>query len=157
MLGRIEKWIDITNQQFEHKRKSCVYFADVFQGFFSIDFLRDAYFVVVDIIPKPDFPELRDVGLGDFLDMEVHGITYKNTYYIVPEVAENLRLHFHELVHVAQWQHLGASIFLQRYIIEVLNLGYNDAPLEKMAYAFDAHFGNGGDKVDVPSYVEAKI
>ncbi|MGR5076057.1 hypothetical protein [Photobacterium swingsii] len=157
MLDRIEEWIDATNQQFVHQRKSCVQFSDTFQGFYSTEFLKNAYFVVVDTIPKPDFPELRDVGLGDFLDMDLLGITYKNTYYITPEVAQNLRLHFHELVHVAQWQHLGASAFLQRYITEVQNLGYDEAPLEKIAYAFDTHFNNGGGKVDVPSYIAAKI
>ena len=53
-------------------------------------------------MPKPHFPEFRQMGLGDFTDMSVEGITYKNTYYILPHVARTLRLHFHELVHVAQ-------------------------------------------------------
>ena len=39
--------------------------------------------------------------------MTVNGVTYKNTYYIIPQAAEILRLHFHELVHVAQWGNLG--------------------------------------------------
>ncbi|GAA3722262.1 hypothetical protein GCM10022421_33690 [Oceanisphaera sediminis] len=97
------------------------------------------------------------MGLGDFIDMEAHGITYKNTYYVLPHLASNLRLHFHELVHVAQWGHLGAIPFIERYITEIKTLGYGEAPLEKMAYGFDSHFMNGGEKIDVPNYVAQKI
>ena len=84
--------------------------------------------MVVDVIPKPDFPELREMGLGDSIDTTANGVTYKNTYYIVPQVAEILRLHFHELVHVAQWDILGGAGFIQRYIEEILQYGYDDAP-----------------------------
>lgn len=157
MLNRIEEWIDSTNARFSNHRQSCSQFASNFAGFYSLEFLSNSYFVVVDSIPKPDFPELRQAGLGGFLDMEVQGITYKNTYYVVPSVADNLQLHFHELVHVAQWNTLGAIGFLQRYISEVQSVGYDQAPLEKIAYAFDLHFAQGGQKVDVPTYVENKI
>lgn len=157
MLNIIEEWIDLTNERFFNQRQSCELFTRDFAGFYSEEFLSNSYFVVVDSIPKPEFPEIRQAGLSDFLDMEVQGITYKNTYYIVPRVAQDLRLHFHELVHVAQWKTLGTIGFLQRYISEVQSVGYNEAPLEKLAYAFDRHFSQGGKKVDVPSYVESKI
>ncbi|PSV43183.1 hypothetical protein [Photobacterium indicum] len=157
MIDKIEQWIDTTNKQFLHKRQSCIKFSDIFQGFYSTEFLKSAYFVVVDTIPKPDFPEVRNAGLSDFLDLDVYGITYKNTYYIIPQEEENIRLHFHELVHVAQWLHLGANSFLQRYITQVQSLGYNEAPLEKIAYAFDCHFSENGSKIDVPNYIAAKI
>ncbi|WP_070963906.1 hypothetical protein [Vibrio sonorensis] len=157
MLNRIEEWIDLTNEKFSCHRKSCALFARDFAGFYSEEFLSNSYFVIVDSIPKPELSELRQTGLGDFLDMEVQGITYKNTYYIVPSVAQNLRLHFHELVHVAQWRTLGTTGFLQRYISEVQSFTYDEAPLEKLAYAFDHHFSQGGKIFDVPSYVENEI
>lgn len=157
VLNKIEDWIDSTNVKFSTQRQSCALFASSFAGFYTEEFLSNSYFVVVDSIPKPDFPELRQAGLGGFLDMEVQGITYKNTYYVVPSVAQDLRLHFHELVHVAQWKSLGAIGFLQRYISEVQSVGYHEASLEKIAYAFDHHFAQGGQKVDVPSYIENKI
>ena len=157
MLKKIEDWIDLTNERFSNQRQSCALFSQKFAGFYSEEFLSNSYFVIVDCIPKPDFPELHQAGLGDFLDMEIQGITYKNTYYIVPSVAQNLRLHFHELVHVAQWKTLGAIGFLQRYISEVQSLGYEEAPLEKIAYAFDYHFSQGSKEFDVPDYIEKKI
>ncbi|MBM7455673.1 hypothetical protein HNR62_001545 [Oceanisphaera litoralis] len=157
MLHKIEQWIDQTNLEYQGQRISCSKFFDDFSGFYSLEFLQQAYFVVVDTIPKPNFPELRQMGLGNFIDMEVHGITYKNTYYILPHLASNLRLHFHELVHVAQWGYLGAIPFIERYITEIKTVGYGEAPLEKMAYGFDSHFTNGGEKIDVPNYVAQKI
>ena len=48
--------------------------------------MRGSYFVVVDNIPKPNFPELREAGLDDFIDLEVNGITYKNTRKFNSEV-----------------------------------------------------------------------
>lgn len=67
-----------------------LYIFDEFKGFYSLEFLQQAYFVIVDEIPKPHFPELRHLGLGDFIDMDVNGITYKNTYYVLPHLASNL-------------------------------------------------------------------
>ncbi|WP_111976729.1 hypothetical protein [Algibacillus agarilyticus] len=157
MLHQIESWIDQTNIDYQDKKISCSKFFDEFKGFYSLEFLQKSYFVITDEIPKPNFPELREMGLGDFIDMEVSAITYKNTYYVLPQWASDLRLHFHELVHVAQWAHLGAIPFIERYIIEIQTSGYNEAPLEKMAYGFDSHFMNGGEKVDVPNYVVQKI
>ncbi|KPL98284.1 hypothetical protein [Vibrio splendidus] len=153
MLNKIEEWVNTTNARYSKQRQSCSQFSQDFSGFYSEDFLSNSYFVIVDSIPKPNFPELRQLGLGDFLDLEVQGITYKNTYYLVPSASQDLRLHFHELVHVAQWSYLGAIGFLERYISEVQRVGYGKAPLEKIAYAFDRHFVEGGQKIDVQNYI----
>ncbi|GEB71468.1 hypothetical protein PCARR_a1422 [Pseudoalteromonas carrageenovora IAM 12662] len=102
MLEQIENWIDSTNLKYSSQKVSCDKFSNEFDGFYPTEFLKNAYYVVVDQIPKPDFVGLREMGLGDFVDMDAAGITYKNTYYILPHVATNLRVHFHELVHVAQ-------------------------------------------------------
>lgn len=157
MINRIEEWIDSTNTAYQTQRQSCSAFNSKFSGFYSARFLEGSYFVVVDNIPKPDFPELREIGLGDFIDMEVNGITYKNTYYIDKRCAGELRLHFHELVHVVQWDLLGAECFINRYIGEIQTHGYDDAPLERMAYALDRHYSQGGKPMDVPSYVQSKM
>jgi len=157
MLKRIEQWIDQTNIDYAGQANCCDRFSGDFEGFYPKSFLEQSSFVVVDKIPKPDFPELREMGLGDFIDMDARGITYKHTYYILPDVAHNFRVHFHELVHVAQWSELGATNFIQRYIAEIQTNGYAEAPLEKMAYALDAHFSNGGERFDVPAYVSENI
>ncbi len=157
MLHRLEQWIDKTNLDHKDQRISCSKFYNEFKGFYPLEFLENSYFVVVDSIPKPNFPELRQLGLGDFIDIEGNGITYKNTYYIQSYLVSALRLHFHELVHVAQWDHLGAIPFIERYITEIQTLGYDESPLEKMAYGLDDHFMTGGEKVDVPTYVAKRL
>lgn len=89
--------------------------------------------------------------------MEVSGITYKNTYYLDKNYANDLRLHFHELVHVAQWNLIGARNFITRYIEEILSYGYNDAPLENMAYNLDNYYHQGGKPIDILGYVQSKM
>ena len=157
MLTKIEQWIDKTNAAYKSQRSSCLCFANDFDGFYPASFLENAYFVVIDTIPKPDLPFLREAGLGSFIDMSVDGITYKNTYYILPHTAENLRLHFHELVHVAQWRALGACNFIQRYLHEIQSHGYANAPLEKMAYGLDTHFNKNAGKISIPAYINYKL
>lgn len=153
MLNLIEQWIDQTNSEFKEQRVCCSQLFDDFEGFYSLSFLQKAFYVIVDEIPKPNFPELREMRLGGFIDMDVNGITYKNTYYLLTSEASKLRIHFHELVHVAQWEHLGAVPFIERYISEIQTYGYDHAPLEEMAYAFDKRFSEGCEKIDVPSDV----
>ena len=153
ILTAIEQWIDEVNHKYKYKRVCCTQFAAQFAGFYPTEFLENAFYVVIDEIPKPDFAALRAMGLGDFIDMKVSGITYKNTYYLLPTSVDNLRVHFHELVHVLQWQNLGALAFISRYMNEVKHFGYHNAPLEIMAYSLDTHFINSGEEINVPEYV----
>jgi len=157
MLNQIEQWIDQTNDDHKKQRHCCDRFTNEFEGYYSESFLKHAYFVALDKIPKIDFPELRQLGFGDFIDMGANGITYKDTYYITPNGINNLRLHFHELVHVVQWKKLGAENFINRYMAEIQNYGYDDAPLEKMAYSLDARFSNGDGIIDVPNFVSEQL
>ncbi|MET1256902.1 hypothetical protein [Aliikangiella maris] len=157
MLNKINNWIDNLNRTYSEQKISCRQFLQPFAAFYSEAFLDNASYVVVDKIPKPEFPELSEMGLGDFIDMPASAITYKDTYYILVQSAESMRIHFHELVHVAQWQLLGAQGFISRYIQEIQQFGYAQAPLEKMAYALDGHFAQGGESIVVPNYVAKQL
>ena len=48
-------------------------------------------------------------------------------------------IHFHELIHVIQWRLLGPEDFLKSYANGLDEFGYENSPLEKMAY--DETFG----------------
>ncbi|OIN04462.1 hypothetical protein BFR47_06050 [Oceanisphaera psychrotolerans] len=154
---KIEEWICQVNASYENMRRPCTVFQKHFNDFYSHSFLETAYFVVVDKIPKPDFPELREAGLGAFIDMDAKGITYDDTYYVTKRAAHELRLHFHELVHVIQWQELTPQGFIARYIQEMQTYGYDDAPLERMAYALDAHYQASGQKFSVEQFVRKSL
>ena len=157
MINKIESWIDETIDSHLKNRVSCECFAKVFSGFYPVEFLSESYYVVVEHIPKPDFPELRQAGLGEFIDRPLAGITYRDTYFIKRGCESDLELHFHELVHVAQWKVLGSSNFIIRYISEMQQQGYEDAPLEKMAYGLQNSFSKKSYPFSVPDYVKDNI
>ncbi|WP_233008992.1 hypothetical protein [Rheinheimera faecalis] len=157
MIDKIEQWISQVNSEHQLARRSCAVFKDHFNGFYSPDFLNTAFFVVTNEIPKPDFPELREAGLGNFIDMKVDGITYNDTYYITEEAAKHLGIHFHELVHVVQWRELSPRGFIERYICEIQKFGYNAAPLEKMAYVLDRHYQRKGPHLSVEQFVRGNL
>lgn len=48
-----------------------------------------------------------------FEKADVAGTTYKDTYFIKRQNCFDESLHFHELVHVVQWDYLGVEKFLQ--------------------------------------------
>jgi len=151
---KIEEWIDNTLLSFSNDKVCCECLTPYFNGFYPPGFLKESFFVVVDALPKPDFPELQKVGLGDFIDTDFNGITYKNHYFIRMGHHEDFGLHFHELVHVFQWRFLGAQSFIRRYVDEYLKYGYEKAPLEVMAYALESHYRSKGKAFDVPQYIQ---
>lgn len=107
LIEMIETWIRQVNRQHESARQSCSQFTDEFDGYFAPEFLAQCHFVVTPSIPTPDKRLLNQLGLGGFFGESMAGLTLNNTYYLLPAVAKNLRVHFHELVHVVQWQQLG--------------------------------------------------
>ncbi|RUM67063.1 MAG: hypothetical protein DSZ06_02090 [Sulfurospirillum sp.] len=157
MLDKINNWIDQTLKDYLDQTVSCGQFCSQFNGFYPAKFLSNSSYVIVDKLPKPDFPELRQAGFGNFIDMDVAGITYKNTYFIKKGHENDIALHFHELVHVIQWKHLGAVPFIQRYMEEIKKFGYQNAPLEKMAYELQDHFSKRRQPINIPDYVKSKI
>ena len=157
MISQIERWIDQTNTQYTSQRQSCTIFEKKFAGYFPADFLNSSYFVVVETVPKPDLPQLRHMkAVVDFLDQPDDGITYKNTYYVARGYESCEALHFHELVHIAQWKELGETAFIQRYISELNNYGYASAPLEDMAYKLQGCFEKS-QPIDILQYVKQHL
>lgn len=100
---------------------------------------------VVTVADKVPFPPLSHIGLHELSGMEqmtLAGITYKNTFF----VNQNHRtesLHFHELIHVVQWERLGVDNFLLAYGVGLMQFGYKESPLEQMAYSLQRNFEIG--------------
>jgi len=100
------------------------------------------------------------MGLPEFLDFEnmvPDGITYKDTYFVQETKLTNESLHFHELVHVVQWDHLGVQGFLLAYAAGLAAHGYMDSPLERMAYALQGHFDQNGRPADVEAFIRGEL
>lgn len=109
---------------------------------FSPEILQRARVVTVSTVP---FPPLSQWGLSEFSALEampVAGITFDDTFFVRQDCRTE-SLYFHELVHVVQWDELGADHFLMAYGVGLLQCGYAHSPLERMAYdlqqAFERH------------------
>jgi len=126
-------------------------------AFYSPRLLAAAKVVEVSRVPVPP---LSALGLPEFAPFEsgdYTGITYKDTYFVRAAEATRESLHFHELVHVVQWHHLGVDRFLIAYAIGLLQHGYDNSPLEVVARQFQAHFDGGGRPGDVESAVRRHL
>ncbi len=85
--------------------------------YFSEQLLNTTSIASTDRLPiKP----LSSWGLPEFATFEhqpVRGISYLDTYFLVPSAAADESLHFHELVHVVQWQAPGPKNFLLAVVL----------------------------------------
>ena len=99
---------------------------------------------VVELSRVP-FPPVERFGLPEFARMQqmpFDGITFKDTFFLKQDQSSE-SLHFHELVHVVQWARLGVEHFLLAYGLGLIQRGYEQSPLEQMAYTLQRSFENG--------------
>ena len=123
----------------------------------SESLLNAAQVVITDHLPVPP---LSAMGLSDFAGFEVQpmsGITYGDTYFLVPNASANESVHLHELVHVIQWEILGARDFLLLYAAGLIEHDYASSPLEKMAYEHQARFEAGQEPYSVETEVRERV
>ncbi len=77
----------------------------------------------------PRFTVLLDLGPA------LAGLTIGHAVILNAKQAINREVFLHESAHVAQYERLGISRFLQRYFAEIATFGYEAAPLELEAAA----------------------
>jgi len=157
MIQMLVEWMKLMNRQFEGDRRCCSEFSDTFAGYFPQSFLNETYYVVVPQIPMPATQFLESSGFADLSEQNPAGLTLGDTYYLLPTERSNLRLHIHELVHAAQWKLLGADSFLTRYRHELEHFGYDNMPLERMAYDVDKHYSSGRRPFDILEFVSGEL
>jgi hypothetical protein len=111
--------------------------------YFSEQTLNSASVVITRNLPRPP---LSSWGLSEFASFETQamaGITFDDTYFVQPDVADDESIHCHELVHLIQWEVLGPKDFLLLYASGLQEHGYLNSPVEVTAYEhqrrFDAH------------------
>ena len=122
--------------------------------FYSADTLANAFVIEVPQVPVPPLSQLGLTGFQEFENGNYAGITFLNTYFVQKDRHRDESLHFHELVHIIQWRHLGPDRFLAAYAAGYLAGGsYQNNPLEVMAYGLQHYFDSGKP----PGNVEALI
>ena len=97
------------------------------------------------------FPPVSAYRLPEFEPMArtpMTGITFGNMYFVRPEASEGV--HFHELVHVVQWDALGVPDFLLTYAVGLVQHGYARSPLEAIAFELQERF----ERMEVRGFVD---
>ena len=94
--------------------------------------------IVGDRLPMPDDPELQAAATqAGLLGPGMVGLTLGHAIFIC-RGHETRRLLSHELRHVCQYERYGSiAAFLPVYLSQVLEVGYEDAPLERDARAHE--------------------
>ena len=125
--------------------------------YFDHTSLATAKFIPIDRVPMPP---LSAMGLDRFAVFEhgdFNGVTYLDRYFIKRTVVTEEALHFHELIHVIQWRLLGPEGFLAAYANGLDEFGYENSPLEKMAYDAEAAFRRSSPIFDAGKFVEEHV
>jgi len=86
-------------------------------------------------IPFPKHPVLKAAAEAtQLITPSTVGLTLRYGIFIHSDYSDDRRLIVHELVHTSQYEKLGGFLpFLQKYLLEVINIGYPEAPLEQEA------------------------
>ncbi|ABW67430.1 hypothetical protein [Desulfosudis oleivorans] len=155
ILPIVEKWIEDTLEKHNADARPVISLPfSRLKAIFPPDLLNKAKSVVVKgMVP---FPPLSRMGLPELSSMEnmpMVGVTYKDTFF-VNHLYQSESLHFHEMVHVVQWERLGIENFLLAYGYGLIQFGYQGSSLEKMAYSLQAKFDNGELPGDIVSIIQ---
>jgi hypothetical protein len=125
--------------------------------YFDHTSLETAKFIPIDRVPMPP---LAAMGLDRFAAFEqgdFNGVTYLDRYFIKRPVVTEEALHFHELIHVIQWRLLGSEGFLATYANGLDEFGYENSPLEKMAYDAETLFRRSSVTFDAEKFVVERL
>ena len=121
--------------------------------YFSQELLNTTKVVIISRVPIPPLSSMGLHRFGDFERGDFDGVTYLSTYFVKHTKAADEELHFHELIHIVQWRLLGPERFLKLYADGLERYGYQDNPLETMAYAAQAEFSRSKHAFDAQTLV----
>ena len=86
-------------------------------------------------IPFPKHPVLKAATEATHLiTASTVGLTLRYGIFIHSDFSDNRYLIVHELVHTSQYEKLGGFLpFLRKYLLELIKIGYPEAPMEQEA------------------------
>ena len=127
-------------------------------AYYSRELLASVAVIPTTRVPVPPLGRLGVAGFEEFEELDAAGITYRSSFFVRHGYERDESLHFHELVHVVQWQHLGPEGFILAYALGYLaGGGYRANPLETMAYDLQAEFDRRAPAFDVAPIVVAEL
>ena len=158
LVSDIQKWI--VYKLAEHEAQMEPVAAARFErlnGYYPNTLLQRVRRVIVDQCPVPPLAVTGISQLAEIETWDIKGIPWDNTIFIRRDLADWDVVHFHELLHIIQWEHLGAERYLTAWAIGTITRGYRGNPLEEMAFRHQSRFEAGEKPYDVVSEVTAEI
>lgn len=154
-LPQVQEWIDqyLTAHAAAAQPVSSLGFKRLAACFPAV-LLDSTKVVPVDRVP---FPPVEKFGVPEFAGMQqipFAGITFKDTFFVHKDERRSESLHFHEMVHVVQWARLGVDRFMLAYALGLAQFGYEESPLEAMAYTLQGQFDSGVDFLGLVGVIE---
>jgi hypothetical protein len=151
-LPLMEEWMDaLRARHLEHSVAASQLGLRRLSDHFPARVLDQTRVVIATELP---FPPIATYRLPEFETMArapMAGITFGNVCFVRPNAPEGV--HFHELVHVVQWEALGVSEFLLTYAVGLIRHGYAHSPLEAIAFELQDRF----ERLALRGFVDAEI
>ena len=113
--------------------------------------------VVVDRCPLPPLTSTGIPQLAQIETWDLKGVPWGDTIFIKRDFSDSESLHFHELLHIVQWDCLGAERYLTAWAVGTITKGYRNNPLEEMAFRMQGRFEAEVELFDVVSDVRAEL
>lgn len=158
-LPEVRAWIDRTLAA--HAARACPVASLGFKrlgSYYFADLLASAKAIPVAKVPIPPLASMGLTGFDEFENLDAAGITYLSSFFVRHGYERDESLHFHELVHMVQWQHLGPERFIMAYALgHLLSGGYRTNSLEVMAYTLQACFDHQAPGFDVAAIVRTEL
>ena len=158
LLSDVKKWIVHTLAEHDAQKQpvAAANFAKL-ERFYPAGFLQRVQRVIVDRCPVPLLANTGTPQLSEIENWDLKGIPWENTIFIRRDLADWDAVHFHELLHIVQWQYLGTDRYLTAWAIGTITRGYRDNPLEEMAFRHQLRFETTDTPYDVIREVAAEI
>ncbi|MGD2271504.1 MAG: hypothetical protein PVI06_13965 [Desulfobacterales bacterium] len=113
---------------------------DRLKTYYPVTVLQRVQRVIVDRCPVPPLAVTGIPQLAEIENWDIKGIPWQNTIFIRRDLSDWEGVHFHELLHIIQWECLGTNRYLTAWAIGTITRGYRDNPLEEMAFRHQSRF-----------------
>jgi hypothetical protein len=158
LVSYVQQWI--VNTLAEHEEQMEPIAAAQFKllnRYYPDTLLQRVQRVIVDRCPVPPLAITGIPQLSEIETWDIKGIPWVNTIFIRRDLANWDVIHFHELLHIIQWERLGIERYLTAWAIGTITRGYRDNPLEEMAFRHQLRFEAEEKPYDVVREVTAEI
>jgi hypothetical protein len=158
LVSDVRNWIALTLAEHEARMEpvEAARFERLY-GYFPQDLLQRVQRVIVDRCPVPPLSVTGISQLAEIESWDIKGIPWENTIFIRRDLTDWDAVHFHELLHIVQWEYLGAEGYLTAWAVGTVTRGYRENPLEEMAFRHQTRFENKDSTYNVVREVAAEI